>query len=106
MFALIWRRRWDLNPRAPEDNLISSQARYDLFDTSPQYYIYYQKTYFCSITNYNFVKSMFSICLRKIKGFNIKLKYIRFFIILWYNIRIGTVVETMDFRQNYIIVYS
>ena len=30
-----WRRRWDSNPRALSDNLISSQARYDHFDTSP-----------------------------------------------------------------------
>lgn len=30
------RRRWDSNPRAPEDNRISSAARYDHFDTSPQ----------------------------------------------------------------------
>ena len=30
-----WRRRWDSNPRALADNLISSQARCDHFDTSP-----------------------------------------------------------------------
>lgn len=29
------RRRRDLNPRAPKDNLISSQARYGHFATSP-----------------------------------------------------------------------
>ena len=34
---LLWRRRWDSNPRALADYLISSQARYDHFDTSPQY---------------------------------------------------------------------
>ena len=34
-FAPTWRRRWDSNPRAREDYLISSQARYDHFDTSP-----------------------------------------------------------------------
>ena len=33
--GLSWRRRWDSNPRALADNLISSQARYDHFDTSP-----------------------------------------------------------------------
>ena len=33
--APTWRRRWDSNPRALADNLISSQARYDHFDTSP-----------------------------------------------------------------------
>ena len=31
----LWRRRWDSNPRALADNLISSQARCDHFDTSP-----------------------------------------------------------------------
>ena len=30
-----WRRRWDSNPRAREGYLISSQARYDHFDTPP-----------------------------------------------------------------------
>ena len=30
-----WRRRWDSNPRALADYLISSQGRYDHFDTSP-----------------------------------------------------------------------
>ena len=31
----FWRKRWDSNPRAREDYLISSQARYDHFDTLP-----------------------------------------------------------------------
>ena len=31
----FWRKRWDSNPRALADNLISSQARYDHFDTLP-----------------------------------------------------------------------
>ena len=31
----LWRKRWDSNPRAREDYLISSQARYDHFDTLP-----------------------------------------------------------------------
>ena len=30
-----WRSGWDSNPRAREDYLISSQARYDHFDTLP-----------------------------------------------------------------------
>ena len=30
-----WRKRWDSNPRAREGYLISSQARYDHFDTLP-----------------------------------------------------------------------
>ena len=30
-----WRKRWDSNPRALADNLISSQSRYDHFDTAP-----------------------------------------------------------------------
>ena len=33
--VLIWRKRWDSNPRAREGYLISSQARYDHFDTLP-----------------------------------------------------------------------
>ena len=37
VFKALWRRRWDSNPRALADYLISSQARYDHFDTSPQY---------------------------------------------------------------------
>ena len=33
---LLWRRRWDSNPRAGvTGKLISSQPRYDRFDTSP-----------------------------------------------------------------------
>ena len=31
----FWRKRWDSNPRAREGYLISSQARYDHFDTLP-----------------------------------------------------------------------
>ena len=34
-----WRKRWDSNPRAREDYLISSQARYDHFDTLPCIFI-------------------------------------------------------------------
>ena len=33
--SFFWRKRWDSNPRAREDYLISSQARYDHFDTLP-----------------------------------------------------------------------
>ena len=32
---VFWRRRWDSNPRAVAGKLISSQPRYDRFDTSP-----------------------------------------------------------------------
>ena len=32
----LWRRRWDSNPRAVAGKLISSQPRYDHFDTSPE----------------------------------------------------------------------
>ena len=39
-----WRRRWDSNPRYREVQLISSQSRYDHFDTSPNtIYIIYVK---------------------------------------------------------------
>ena len=31
----VWRKRWDSNPRARKGYLISSQARYDHFDTLP-----------------------------------------------------------------------
>ena len=34
-FCSFWRRRWDSNPRAVAGKLISSQPRYDHFDTSP-----------------------------------------------------------------------
>ena len=33
---LLWRRRWDSNPRALSDYRISSAARYDHFDTPPR----------------------------------------------------------------------
>ena len=33
-----WRRRWDSNPRGIAPKLISSQPRYDRFDTSPYWY--------------------------------------------------------------------
>ena len=33
--ALHWRKRWDSNPRYREVQLISSQSRYDHFDTLP-----------------------------------------------------------------------
>ena len=34
MGALLWRRGWDSNPRDVSAKLISSQPRYDHFDTS------------------------------------------------------------------------
>ena len=38
--ASLWRRRWDSNPRAGiAGKLISSQPRYDRFDTSPNKHI-------------------------------------------------------------------
>ena len=33
--SIVWRRRWDSNPRALADNCISSAARYNHFDTLP-----------------------------------------------------------------------
>ena len=33
--VLFWRKRWDSNPRYREVQLISSQSRYDHFDTLP-----------------------------------------------------------------------
>ena len=35
LFEKTWRRVWDSNPRALSDNCISSAARYDHFDNSP-----------------------------------------------------------------------
>ena len=36
IITLLWRRWWDLNPRAAHHgNTISNRARYDHFDTSP-----------------------------------------------------------------------
>ena len=35
LYPAFWRKRWDSNPRAREGYLISSQARYDHFDTLP-----------------------------------------------------------------------
>ena len=46
-WCLFWRRRWDSNPRAVARKLISSQPRYDHFDTSP-----YTLNSIQSITNY------------------------------------------------------
>lgn len=42
--APTWRKRWDSNPRAREDYLISSQARYDHFDTLPSSIIKHPST--------------------------------------------------------------
>jgi hypothetical protein len=33
---MMWRREWDSNPREVSLKLISSQPRYDRFDTPPQ----------------------------------------------------------------------
>jgi hypothetical protein len=33
----VWRKRWDSNPRDLAVYLISSQARYDHFDTLPKH---------------------------------------------------------------------
>ena len=37
--VVFWRKRWDSNPRAREDYLISSQGRYDHFDTLPYRFV-------------------------------------------------------------------
>ena len=42
-FAPAWRSGWDSNPRYREVQLISSQSRYDHFDTAPKHYSFYQK---------------------------------------------------------------
>ena len=38
----VWRRRWDSNPRGVSTYLISSQGRYDHFDTPPRPFHYKQ----------------------------------------------------------------
>ena len=35
LLLMMWRRGWDSNPRGLASKLISSQPRYDRFDTSP-----------------------------------------------------------------------
>ena len=37
MVPSMWRSGWDSNPRYREVHLISSQARYDRFDTAANY---------------------------------------------------------------------
>ena len=37
---IFWRSEWDSNPRAVARKLISSQPRYDHFDTAPRYIFY------------------------------------------------------------------
>ena len=44
----VWRRRWDSNPRAVARKLISSQPRYDHFDTSPYCYLV---VFYCSVSS-------------------------------------------------------
>ena len=52
----FWRKRWDSNPRARvADNLISSQARYNHFDTLPKIYI----NLGCNDKKFNFSKAYF-----------------------------------------------
>ena len=38
-YFLFWRRGWDSNPRSFARKLISSQPRYDHFDTSPYSFV-------------------------------------------------------------------
>ena len=40
--CFVWRRRWDSNPRGDSTYLISSQGRYDHFDTPPRPFHYKQ----------------------------------------------------------------
>ena len=42
------RKRWDSNPRAREDYLISSQGRYDHFDTLPSYTVRNPNNGYCT----------------------------------------------------------
>lgn len=55
-FFSVWRRRWDSNPRYPEVQLISSQSRYDHFDTSPFLFS-------ILISSASFILQLFLFCL-------------------------------------------
>ena len=44
-FSPFWRKRWDSNPRAREDYLISSQGRYDHFDTLPYGFVWLSENF-------------------------------------------------------------
>ena len=52
--GFLWRRGRDSNPRALARKLISSQPRYDHFDTSP--YHAFTKKYTCA--KYNCIRAM------------------------------------------------
>ena len=43
---LLWRKRWDSNPRALADYRISSAARYDHFDTLPSQNVKLRKIFY------------------------------------------------------------
>ena len=43
--VVFWRKRWDSNPRAREDYLISSQGRYDHFDTLPYGFVWLSENF-------------------------------------------------------------
>ena len=58
------RRRWDSNPRVPKDKLISSQPRYDHFDTSPD--DWYLTSVHDAAKNR---KSKGKVCPRTLQGF-------------------------------------
>ena len=66
-----WRTGWDSNPRAREDYLISSQGRYDHFDTCP--YINFLPTFrqtssnsLSELDNVNIISNSFKIVNRLI----------------------------------------
>ena len=50
----VWRRGWDSNPRGLAPKLISSQPRYDRFDTSPN------RPHFCA--NASIITQVFPLC--------------------------------------------
>ena len=47
--VVVWRRRWDSNPRTVARHLISSQGRYDHFDTPPRPFHYNGKREKCQV---------------------------------------------------------
>ena len=64
-----WRKRWDSNPRAREDYLISSQARYDHFDTLPYLVLILESAKKCDSKCCTFDLSDNSPCMLFCKSF-------------------------------------
>ena len=85
-FWKTWRRVWDSNPRALSDNCISSAARYDHFDNSPNQCIRIVKsnddTTLCIISHFTNKSKLFLklyLCTNFISMFWWKLSHLLYF---------------------------